>query len=78
MSEENEHGVPPDAFRKGQDVYCIYSFETVAFHWEHATGKVYRRFRGEGNESETTHSNRLFMDARMGGRLVTKEDYEKY
>lgn len=76
--EDDERGVPSDAYSEGQDVYIIYSFEDVAFRWDHATGQVFRRFKGTGRESETVHSNRLYMDARMGGRLATKEKYDRY
>ena len=78
LSEDDERGVPSDAFREGRDVYIIYSFEDVAFRWEHASGRVFRRFKSEGRESETVHSNRLYMDARMGGRLASREEYERY
>lgn len=78
LSEDDERGVPSDAFREGRDVYIIYSFEDVAFHWRHASGRVFRRFKGTGRESETVHSNRLFTDAQMGGRLATREEYENY
>lgn len=78
MIEGNEHGVPSAAFRQGRDVYIIYSFEDVAFHWEHPSGRVRRRFKDAGRQSETRHFNRLYMDARMGGRLATKEQYDRY
>ncbi|OWK29806.1 hypothetical protein [Sphingomonas mucosissima] len=78
MSEDDERGVPSEAFREGHDVYVIYSFEDVASHWEHASERVFRRFKGTGRESETVHSNRLFADAQIGGRLATREEYEHY
>lgn len=78
LLEDEERGVPSDAFREERDVYLIYSFEDVAFHWEHVSGRVFRRFRGTGRESVTVHSNRLYMDARMGGRLATREEYDNY
>jgi len=78
MSVDDERGVPQAAFREGGDVYIIYSFEDVAFHWEQGTGIVRRRFRGETREGQTDHTNRLFNDARMGGRLATREEYENY
>lgn len=78
MLEDYERGVPSDAFREGCDVYVIYSFEDVAFRWEHTSGRVFRRFKGTGRESETIHSNRLFTDAQIGGRLATAEEYEHY
>lgn len=62
---------------QSDDVYIIYSFEDVAFHWN-VSGRVLRRFRGTGRESETVHSNRLFMDARIGGRLATRREYERF
>ncbi|USQ96154.1 hypothetical protein [Caulobacter sp. RL271] len=77
-SEDDERGVPSDAFREGRDVYIIYSWEDVAFHWVQASGRVLRRFKGTRRESETDHSNRLFMDAKMGGRLATREEYDHY
>jgi hypothetical protein len=78
MPEDDERGVPSTAFRQGRDVYILYSFEEVAFHWEHASGRVFRRFKGTGRESETVHSNRLFADAQMAGRLATREEYARY
>lgn len=78
LSEDDEKGVTSAVFRQGQDVYLIYSFEDVAFHWEAATGRVFRRFRGTGQESEIVHSNRLFMDAQIGGRLATEQEYQAY
>ncbi|RYY37673.1 MAG: hypothetical protein EOP59_13660 [Sphingomonadales bacterium] len=78
MSEDDEQGVPQAAFREERDVYMIYSFEDVAFRWEQATGRVFRRFRGTGRESETDRMNRLFGDAQMGGRLATKEEYDAW
>jgi hypothetical protein len=76
--EDDEQGVSSDAFHEGRDVYIIYSFEDVAFHWEHGSGRVFRRFKGTGRESETVSSNRLYRDARMGGLLATREQYERY
>ncbi len=78
MSTDDERGVPQAAFCEGRDVYIIYSFEDVAFCRENATGIVRRRFRGEGREGQTNHTNRLFNDAQMGGRLATREEYENY
>ncbi len=78
MSGENERGVPLECFHQGCDVYIIYSFEDVAFHWEQGTGIVRRRFRAETREGQTDHTNRLFNDARMGGRPATRQEYENY
>ena len=78
MSEDIERGVPSEAFRQGRDVYIIYSFEDVAFRWENASGRVFRRFKGTGRESETVQSNRLFTEAQVGGRLATQEEYDRY
>lgn len=78
LLDDAERGVPSDAFREGRDVYLIYSFEYVAFRWEYMSGRVFRRFKGTGRESETIHSNRLFTDAQIGGRLATAEEYEHY
>ena len=78
VSEENETGVPQAAFRQGQDVYIIYSFEDVAFHWVHATRRVRRRFRNEGTQSVVENSNRLYTDAQLYGRLATRQEYDAY
>ena len=78
MLEDYEPGVPSDAFRDGRDVYLIYSFEDVAFHWGHVSERIFRRFRDAGRESETVYSNRLYMDAGIGGRLATREEYDNY
>ncbi|RYF02609.1 MAG: hypothetical protein EOO77_32355 [Oxalobacteraceae bacterium] len=74
---DSEKGVPHDAFLQSDDVYIIYSFEDVAFHWN-VNGRVFRRFKGTDRESETVHSNRLFTDAQIGGRLATRQEYEQY
>ena len=76
--EDGENGVPPEAYRRGQDIYIIYSFEDVAFHWMHETGKVFRKFKNTSHQSVIENSNRLYMDARMGGRLASREEYEQY
>jgi len=76
--EDGENGVPPEAYRRGQDLYIIYSFEDVAFHWAHGTGKVLRKFKNTSHQSVVENSNRLYMDARMGGRLASREEYEQY
>ncbi|SFS09849.1 hypothetical protein [Sphingomonas jatrophae] len=78
MSADDETGVPSEAFRQAEDVCIIYSFEDVAFRWDHATGRVFRRFRDTGRESETDSANRLFGDAQTGGRLATREEYDAY
>lgn len=78
MTQDNERSVPSAAFRTGKDVFIIYSFEDVAFHWEAATQIVRRRFRRTGEESKTVTSNRLFCDAQMGGRLASEEEYEAW
>lgn len=78
MPADNENGVPQAAFRQGRDVYIIYSFEEVAFHWEHATRRVRRRFREQRAQSAVETSNRLFTDAQLYGRLATKAEYEAY
>ena len=78
MSADDETGVASAAFRQGRDVCILYSFEEVAFRWEHATGRVFRRFRGDGRETETDRMNRLFGDAQTGGRLATRAEYDAY
>lgn len=78
MSADGENGVPLECFHKGCDVYIIYSFEDVAFHWDHETGIIRRRFRGAGEEVQTVNTNRLFNDAQMSGRLASREEYESY
>jgi hypothetical protein len=78
VSEYEENGVPLAAFRQGRDVYIIYSFEEVAFHWEHDTRRVWRRFLQEGRQSATESSNRLFTDAQLYGRLASRLEYDEY
>jgi len=76
--EDTENGVPREAYLTGNDVYMIYSFEDVAFHWSCRTGEVLRKFKGDAHQGRVENSNRLYMDARMSGRLATSDEYEQY
>ncbi len=69
-----EHNVPTAAFRLG-DVYIDYPFEDVKFHYVFNSGKIFRKFYGEP-ETETSSSSKLFDDARMAGKLISKADYD--
>lgn len=59
-----------------KDVYIDYSFEEVMYRWDHAAKKIYVRFYGEEEKSKPIpHDNRLFTDALLSGREITKEEY---
>ena len=67
-------GIGHDAFLKGGDVYIDYPFEDAMFHYEHATGRVFRKFYGQA-EVEVDRASKLFHEAISGGHLITAEQY---
>jgi hypothetical protein len=62
------------AFRAG-DVYIDYPQETVMFHYERKTRKVFRRFYGERVETEIPHTSNLYNEAKRIGEQITADRY---
>jgi hypothetical protein len=62
-----------EAFARG-DVYIDYPYEDVRVRYEHATGKAYVRYYGEG-EAEVPLTNYLFRDAMSAGKQITRDEY---
>ena len=69
------------AINKGElfskkDMYIDYSFEEVMYRWGHEEEKIYVKFYGEEEKSETIdHGNRLFNDALLSGLEITRDEY---
>lgn len=68
-------GVPPERFRDG-DVFVDYPFEDVMFRYDHRTRRFFRKFYGESEEHEVSHSNRLLNDAQRFGDETDAEHYD--
>lgn len=65
--------VPMTAFQQG-DVYIDYPFEDARFRYEHATSRVFRRFKNH-EEVEVGYANDLFRDAMRSGTQIDREQY---
>jgi hypothetical protein len=60
------------------DVYVNYPFENVMFRWDHRERKIYRKFYGKDEGSESVpHDNRLYTHALLWGDEISREQYEK-
>lgn len=66
--------VPSELFTKG-DVYINYPQEDVMFHFQHTTGKVFRKFYWRPLEDEIPHSSTIFAESRTYGTAVDAEQY---
>jgi hypothetical protein len=61
-----------------RDVYLDYDFEEVTYRWDHGAQKAYVRFYGAGESaSPVPTDNRLYNDAVLYGREISREEYEK-
>lgn len=59
-----------------QDIYIDYQYEEVMYRWDHKAEKLYVKFYGENEKSEPVpHDNKLFNDALLSGREITKDAY---
>jgi hypothetical protein len=65
--------VPMSAFQQG-DVYIDYPFDDAKFRYEHATSRVFRRFKNR-EEVEVGYTNDLFRDAMRSGAKIEREQY---
>jgi len=69
------------AINKGElfahkDVYIDYSYEEVMYRWEHKDERIFVKFYGEEEKTESTpYDNKLFNDALLSGREISKEEY---
>ena len=60
-----------------QDVYIDYPFEEVMYRWDHEAKRIYVKFYGKAESSSPiSYDNRLFNDALLSGRQVSREIYE--
>ncbi|AGH85371.1 hypothetical protein [Ralstonia pseudosolanacearum] len=57
------------------NVFVDYPFEEVMFRWDHAEGKVYRKFHGEREVGPIPHDNNLYNEALRSGDEITREAY---
>lgn len=70
-------GIELSAFAS-RDVFLDYDHEEVTFRWDHRTGTVFRKFYGvTESEQPVPADNRLYNDAVLYGREISKEQYEK-
>ncbi|MFY1665690.1 hypothetical protein [Pseudomonas sp. Pseu.R1] len=61
-----------------RDVYLDYDFEEVTYRWDHLTQTAYVRFYGADESARPVSTdNRLYNDAVLYGREITKDEYEK-
>ena len=70
-------GVNSERFRQGRDVYFRYDWEDVAFRWEHAIRKTFRKFSGKP-EKKVERGSKFALEAQLGGEEITKEEYENF
>ncbi len=59
------------------DVFVDYPFEEVMFRWDHAEGKVYRKFYGEREFGPIPHDSNLYNEALRFGDEITQELYDR-
>lgn len=70
-------GIELSAFAS-RDVFLDYAYEAVTFRWDPRTGTVFRKFYGAAeSEQSVPADNRLYNDAVLYGREISKEQYEK-
>jgi hypothetical protein len=69
-------GIELSAFAS-RDVFLDYDHEEVTFRWNHRTGTVFRKFYGAAeSEQPVPADNRLYNDAVLYGREISKEQSE--
>ena len=58
------------------DIYIDYDYEEVMYRWDHKKRKVYVKFYGESEMSESvSYENRLFNEALRFGERIDKQKY---
>ena len=67
-------GVRNELFAAG-DVYIDFPQEDVMFHFEHATGKIFRKFYWRPAEDQVDRSSSLFAESLLYGEAVGPERY---
>jgi hypothetical protein len=61
-----------------QDVYVDYPFEEVMYRWDYKIERVYVKFYGQSERSESiSHDNRLFNDALLFGDVISARKYKR-
>jgi hypothetical protein len=61
-----------------RDVYLNYDFEEVTYRWDHRTREVYVKFYGaEESKKVVPPDNRLYNDAILYGREISRQEYEE-
>ena len=63
-------------FFADRDHYLYYGFEDVMFHWDRRIRTIRMKFIGDAYDSEVPHDHRLFNEAVLDGREISKADYE--
>lgn len=59
------------------DVFIDYPFEMVMFRWDSAEKKIYKKFYGKKETPEPVpYDNRLFNEALLSGREMTRDQYK--
>lgn len=66
--------VQSEVFATG-DVYIDFPQEDAMFRFDKASGRVFRRFDWDGEETEVPPSSDLFAQARIYGTVITAEMY---
>lgn len=57
------------------DVYTDYPFEDVMFRKDYSSGKIFRKFYGDTDETSVSHDNNLYSQAVLHGERIAKEEY---
>jgi hypothetical protein len=57
------------------DRYLYYDYEDALFFWDHQARRVMMKFIGDAFESEVPHDHRIFNEAILSGREVTRAEY---
>lgn len=66
--------VPNELFSRG-DVYIDFPQEEMMFRFDHASGKVYRKFYWDTTEQMIAQTSSLFTESLSYGTPVTREHY---
>lgn len=64
-------------FFRDKDRYLYEPSEDAFFYWDHGTRKIRMKFAGEDYDIEIPHDHRIFNDAILSGREVTRDEYER-
>lgn len=70
-------GIELSAFAN-RDVFLDYDFEEVTYRWDHHTQTVFMKLYGVAESDKPVPAdNKLYNNAILYGREISKEQYEK-